>query len=159
MALEMLETPISDTEQCSTFNKRLKIRALDRAAWRALRVLSPQERSLLRLVFKRGASERELAALLGTSKTSVRRRLEQAVERATDPAQQALVTVWRQLAPYEQRLAYLHRVLGLSIRQIAHDRLIGPPPGSREGAAARASSLRVVIRGIDRKVLRLRRPA
>ena len=129
-------------------------RLLRQALEGVVRTLPLRERSLLRLLYLRGASQRELAGALGISRAALRRLLRRAVERATDPMQLALVRSWRRLAPQERRLAYLHRVLGLSLREIARR---GLADGSDAGTArdrSSASTLRRRMRQIERTVQR-----
>ena len=114
-----------------------------------------RERSLLRLLYYRGASHRELAGALGISRPALRRMLNRILARATDPLLAATVSAWDRLAPAERRLAYLHRVLGLALRDIARQGLVpGREIGGRPAGAARLTTMRRQMRAIDRKVTR-----
>lgn len=122
---------------------------------RAWRLLPQRDRSLLTLLRQRGASLREVAGLLGVSRITVRRMAGRAVRRATDPENLAILASWQRLKPEEQRLVYLHRFLGMSLRRIARPGLVATSPsGSGSGAAAGAKSPRAVWRKIRRKVRR-----
>jgi hypothetical protein len=88
----------------------------------------------------------------------VRRRLERAARRAADPELLRLVTSWEVLEPHERRLAYLHRVLGVSLRGIARDGLVKMPRrNGRSGGAACVNTLRAWMRKIERKIERATR--
>jgi len=103
----------------------------------------------LRLLYHRGASQGELAGAMGISRMDLRRIVRRAMARATDPMQIALLAAWRRLTPEEQRLAYLHRFLGLSLREIARHALVEGPQG--DGPAS-PTTLRRMMRRIMRKV-------
>jgi len=92
---------------------------------RAWHLLPQRDRLVLALLHRRGASLRELAGLLGVSRATVSRMARRAVRRATDPENLAILASWRLLKPEEQRLAYLHRFLGMSLRRIAQLGLVG----------------------------------
>ena len=122
---------------------------------RAWRLLPQRDRSLLTLLRQRGASLREVAGLLGVSRITVRRMAGRAVRRATDPENLAILASWQRLKPEEQRLVYLHRFLGMSLRRIARlGPVATPPSGSGSVAASRAKSPRAMWRKIRRKVRR-----
>lgn len=134
-------------------NKRWAPIPLHRGLERLLEGLTLRERSVLRLFHLRGASQRELAGALGMSRAGIRRLLRRAERRAASGNQAALFREWGHLTDEEQRLAYLHRVLGLSLREIARRGLVVMecrgdvrPPS--------ASTLRRRMRAIERKVVR-----
>jgi len=125
----------------------------DRAIWRVLQALPLRERCLLRLLYRRGATQSEVAGALGISRYALRRILRRVVARARDPLQNAIVTQWDRLTPGEQRLAYLHRILGLSLREIARHGLVESPvrDGRSDGAAC-VNTLRARMRRIEARV-------
>jgi predicted DNA-binding protein (UPF0251 family) len=124
----------------------------------AMESLSVRERNLLRLIYRRGASHKELAGLLGVSRWAVRRMVRQALTRARDPMHLALVRSWRRLTPTDQRLAYLHRILGLSLREISRLGLVaGPAENGRSGRPACLNTLRAWMRRIERGLRRAER--
>lgn len=144
-------------ESCLAQEEQDVQRPVGRAVWRAFRMLPLRERSLLKLVYERGATHAELAGALGMSKGSLRRTLSHAIERATDPLHIQIVACWNQLLPREQRLVYLHRVLGIPLRQIARDGLVqNERTDGRTGPSPCLASLRKEMRAIERKVCRLR---
>jgi DNA-directed RNA polymerase specialized sigma24 family protein len=125
----------------------------DRAIWRVLQTLPLRDRCLLRLLYRRGATQSELAGALGISRYALRRILRRVVARARDPLQNAIVTQWDRLTPWEQRLAYLHRILGLSLREIARHGLVeSPTRDGRSGGAACVNTLRARMRRIEARV-------
>jgi hypothetical protein len=149
MAFVIPRSGISDPKQCLPGDEPAAGRTLDRAVWRAFRALPLRERSLLKLIYQRGATTHELAGALGISPAGVRRAVAGAVERASDPIHLNMVACWNRLDPREQRLMYLHRVLALSLRQIVREGLL-------EGAGrASLSSLRREVHAIEQKVARL----
>ena len=114
-------------------------------------VLSTQERSLLRLLYHRGASQREVAGALGISRAALRRRVRRARDKAADPVLVGLALVWRRLSPAERRLAYLHHVLDVSLAEITR-RGLGDPAAIGNGSAGPSrTTLRRRLRGIERK--------
>ena len=124
-----------------------------RSAGKFLR-LPVQERSLLALVYRRGATQREIAGALGISRTALRVMLRRAERKARDPTQAALVRTWRRLTARERRLAYLHLVLGLSLGEISRRRLA---PGSGDGRKTSGESKNTLgrrVRQIERKIRR-----
>ena len=127
--------------------------SLRKALEGALRTVSPQDRALLRLVYLRGAGRQELADALGVSRQALGRRLKRAIAKATDPAQLALVRSWRRLTRQERQLAYLHRILGLSLREIARRGMMDAPE-SGGGRRISEPQLRRRLRRIERKVRR-----
>jgi hypothetical protein len=74
---------------------------------------------------------------------------------ASDPGRIALVSAWGRLSPEEQRLAYLHLILEMPLREIARIGLMRrqEPDGSL-GAAVRRTTLGRLMRRIERKVRR-----
>jgi len=92
-----------------------------------------RERSLLRLVHLRGASQRELAGLLGVSPRSVRRTLARARARLRDPVNLALVARWRRLDAAERRLVHLYRLQGIPLRRLARLGLVPAPASGATG--------------------------
>jgi len=121
---------------------------LRRVIRRAFRALPLRERCVLRLVYDLGASQRQLAGAMGVSHRDVRRMVHRARARATDPVQAALVAAWRRLTPQQRRLAYLHRFLNLSLRQIARH---GMARNCRGEVITTLSTLRREMRRIMRK--------
>ena len=134
---------------CSPDSEQDSANPLNRVIERAFRALPLRERSVLRLLYHRGASQGELAGAMGISRMDLRRIVRRAMARATDPMQIALLAAWRRLSPEEQRLAYLHRFLGLSLREIARHALVEGPRG--DGPAS-PTTLRRMMRRIMRKV-------
>lgn len=123
--------------------------------WRTFQALPLRERSILRLIYQRGASERELAGALGISRSALRRMVDRILERVADPLLPDLIASWRLLAPDERRVAYLHRILGLPLREIARNRLIETPKvDGRTGSASSEASLRALMNQVERKVQR-----
>ncbi len=135
-----------------------RLRCRRRDLRRLLRLLPCRHRYLLRLVHVRGASQRELAGLLGVSPRTVRRTLRRARDRLRDPLNLTLVACWNRLTEAEQRLLRLHRLQGVPLRRLAWLGLIPAPP-EREppGAAATLTDLRSLHRRLERKAHRLRR--
>ncbi|HUU91245.1 MAG TPA: sigma factor-like helix-turn-helix DNA-binding protein [Phycisphaerae bacterium] len=131
-----------------TRGREIRPRYLRKAWW----LLPQRERVVLALLHRRGASLRELAGLLGVSRATVRRMARRAVRRATDPQNLAILASWRVLKPEEQRLAYLHRFLGMSLRRIAQLGLVGASPST--GGGATPKTLRAMLRRIRRKARR-----
>jgi hypothetical protein len=86
---------------------------------------------------------------MGISRQDLRGIVRRAMARATDPMQVALLAAWRRLTPDQRRLAYLHRFLGLSLREIARHELI---EGPRCDGPASPSTLRRMMRRIQHKV-------
>jgi len=138
-----------------------KLRALGlrpRDLRRLLRLLPPRERYLLRLFYLRGASQRELAGLMGVDPRTVRRTLARARRRVLDPLNLGIVAAWHTLDPHERRLACLHRLMGLPLARIARLGLVpasarGGPPGQ----PASLADLRALLRRIRRKAHRAER--
>jgi hypothetical protein len=119
-------------------------------------MLPPKERSLLRLIYHRGATHQELAHALGLSTKTLTRTLGRILRRATSPLQLEMVACWDHLDPWEQRLIYLHRVLGMPLRRIAREGLLPPARTDRRaGPTPSLSGLRVRMRAIERKVRRI----
>jgi DNA-directed RNA polymerase specialized sigma24 family protein len=134
-------------------DKRLSDHLGDRAIWRTLQAFPLRERCLLRLLYRRGATQSEVAGALGISRAALRRILRRVVVRARDPLQNAIVAQWDRLTPGEQRLAYLHRILGLSLREIARHGLVeSPARDGRSGGAVCVNTLRARMRRIEARV-------
>jgi len=122
-----------------------------RSAGKFLR-LPVQERSLLALVYRRGATQREIAGALGISRTALRVMLRRAERKARDPTQAALVRTWCRLTARERRLAYLHLVLGLSLGEIARRRLAAGSGDGRKTSGESKNTLARRVREILRKI-------
>ena len=136
-------------------NKQAIERLLGRSIWRTFRALPLRDRSILRLLYYRGASQGELAGALGISRESLRRTVHRILARASDPMTLALIAAWTDLDPAEQRLAYLHRILGVSLREIVRYGLVpGPEGDGRSNGTACMNTLRKKLRAIDRKIRR-----
>lgn len=118
----------------------------------AIRTLPARERALLRLYLDRAASTREMAAALGTSRSTVRRWIRRARDRAADPLRMAFLKHWQKLSPQDLRLAFYHLVRGLSLRRIAREGLVGEPGVRHRGASAASLSRR--MRRIRRRIER-----
>jgi DNA-binding CsgD family transcriptional regulator len=101
---------------------------------RLFHLIPLRERYALRLYHLRGASQRELAGLLGVSPRTVRRLLERARGRLRDPLNLAFMARWNRLEPAARRLVDLHRLKGLPLRDIARMGLLAVPP--RRGPSA-----------------------
>jgi DNA-directed RNA polymerase specialized sigma24 family protein len=114
--------------------------------------LPVRERSLLALVYRRGATQREIAGALGISRTALRVMLRRAERKARDPTQAALVRTWRRLTARERRLAYLHLVLGLSLGEIARRRLAAGSGDGRKTSGESKNTLARRVREILRKI-------
>jgi len=122
---------------------------------REIRFLPLRERSLLRLLYYRGATQGELAGALGISRGAVRRMLRRAILRATDPQNLAILQSWHRLTDDERRLARLHRFMGISLNKIARQRLIAiPSQNGRSDDLASFGQLRGMMRAIQRKAQR-----
>lgn len=105
----------------------------------------------MRLLYHRGASQREVAGALGISRAALRRRVRRAKDKAADPVLVGLALVWRRLSPAERRLAYLHHVLDVSLAEIAR-RGLGDPAAIGNGSAKPGKMrLRSRLRRIERK--------
>jgi hypothetical protein len=65
-----------------------------------------------------------------------------------------MIAAWPHLHQNERRLLYLHRVLGFSIREIDRQGLMIPRERGHEAPRASASSLRRMLRRIDRSIRR-----
>lgn len=122
---------------------------------RIFHLIPLRERYLLRLVHVRGASQRELAGLLGVSPRTVRRTLKRARTRLRNPLNLALVARWNRLDPSERRLVHLHRLQGIPLRRIARLGLIPAPPAhGRPAQAATFRELRSLWRRLERRAER-----
>ncbi len=115
-----------------------------------LRTLPRRDRGLLRLAHARGASHAELADALGVSRATVRKWIGRAEAHARDPRRLALATHLTRLRERDRRLAYLHWVVGLSIREIARQRLV--PAFGRAGRHPSEATLRRHLRRIGRRL-------
>jgi len=136
-----LKTPSGDAA-CLLGLPENKLRDLglrSRDLRRLLHLLPPRERYLLQLFYLRGASQRELAGLLGVAPRTVRRTLARARQRILDPLNLAIVAAWPRLDPHEQRLACLHRLMGLPLARIARMGLM--PASARGGPAGQPASV------------------
>jgi predicted DNA-binding protein (UPF0251 family) len=116
-----------------------------------------KEQCIVRLLCHRRATQWEVAGALGISTASLRRLLRRCLKRARDPVLAALLDAWSLLETGEQRLVYLHRVLGLSLREIARRGIADPPATGGTQPAATLSTLRRRMRRIERKGARLAR--
>lgn len=122
---------------------------------RAWRLLPLRDRSLLTLLYVRGASQRELAGFLGINRAALRKMQRRATRKATDPLNLAILAAWRRLTPQERRLVYLHRFLGISLQCIVRLRLVPAVPRTGQPApAAGMKALRAMLRKVRRKVHR-----
>ena len=122
---------------------------------RLILALPLKDRCLLRLLYRRGALWWEVAGAMGISISTLRRRIRQTLRRTEEPAYLAMLQSWERLGVGERRLLYLHRVLGLSLREIVRQGLAA----SAEGAASASSvtTLRRRVRQIEEKAARLAR--
>jgi hypothetical protein len=113
------------------------------------------------LFLNRGATYGELAGVLGTTRKEAGRVVRRLISAAADPKRLALVSVWPRLTPDEQRLAYLHLILEIPLREISHLGLMETPQPNGRRLAASRSTLNRRLRQIDWKVRRaaLRRKA
>jgi len=122
---------------------------------RLFRLLSPRDRSLLRLVRGAGVSRRDLAGLLGVCPRTVRRRLQRTRARLLDPLNLALAARWKRLDPAAQRLLHLHRLHGMSLTRLARLGLVPAPAGRRRpGGVATVGDLRALMRRLERRARR-----
>jgi len=135
--------------------RRLGITA--RHLHRLFHLIPLRERCLLRLVHLRGASQRELAGLVGISPRSVRRTLARARARLRDPVNLALVARWRRLDASERRLVYLYRLQGIPLRRLARLGLIPGPASDRPDPPASLQALRSLWRRLERTAVRAAR--
>ncbi len=121
---------------------------------RLTEALPRRDRCILRLL-GRGVPVSELAGALGMTRASLQRRIRRVRKLADDPAVTSVLRAWRHLDPADRRLVYLHRVLRLSLREIARRGLAaglgqgGGPPGRT------LSALRRRMRRIERRARRL----
>ena len=113
-------------------------------------VLSVQDRSLLRLLYRRGATQRELAGAMGISRAALRRRLRRVRQKAADPVLIGLALLWRRLPPADRHLAYLHYVVEMSTAEIVRRGLADGVPG-RNGHGPSGTTLRRRLRKIAGK--------
>jgi len=125
---------------------------------RGLNLLTLKDRSLLKLLYYRGATQGELAGALGISRCTLRRMLRTARARATNPQNLAILLCWRRLTDEERHLVRLNCFMGVSLRRVAHDRLITmpaePPACGGLYGAATFSQLRRMMRAVQRKARR-----
>jgi len=124
----------------------------NRISLRVFNALPPRDRSLLRLFYQRGATQAEVAALMGISRKSVRLLLRRILARVRDPLVEGLVAIWGHLEGRDQRLAYLHCLRGLSLRAIARNDLLrdSAEPGGRPTPSV--TTLRRRMRRMQRQV-------
>jgi DNA-directed RNA polymerase specialized sigma24 family protein len=90
------------------------------------------------------------------SRRGIRQTVHRALVRITDPLLLEIAACWNRLSPEQQRLVYLHRVLGIPLRQVARDGLLRHK--QRDGRSAEfpcPATLRKQMREIERKVRRL----
>jgi len=113
-------------------------------------VLSVQDRSLLRLLYRRGATQRELAGAMGISRAALRRRIRRVRHKVADPVLVGLALTWHRLGPAERRLAYLHHVADLSVAEIARRGLADGSAGPN-GQGPSRTTLRRRLRRIEAK--------
>jgi hypothetical protein len=127
----------------------------NQAILRSIGALPLRDRCLLRLFLDRGASHGELAGVLGMSRKKVARTLDRLLSVASDPGRIALISAWSRLSPEEQRLAYLHLILEMPLREIARTGLMHrQEPDGGLGAVVRRTTLCRLMRRIERKVRR-----
>jgi hypothetical protein len=125
---------------------------------RLFRLMPPKERAMLRLYHRRGATQEEIAELLGTTDRSVRRALKTARQRLCDPVNLGLAAGWPRLDPRERQFVTLYRFKGLPLRKIVRLGLVAAPPRKgRPGSTATLSDLRAMDRRLVRKARRARR--
>jgi len=136
-------------------DKRLSVATHDQALLRSIGTLPLRDRCLLRLFLDRGASHGELAGVLGVSRKRVARTIERIISVASDPGRIALLGAWDRLSPDEQRLAYLHLVLEVPLREITRLGLMEQrqPDGGLVPVDSRTTLCRL-LRKIGRKVRR-----
>jgi len=121
---------------------------------RLTEALPRRDRCILRLL-GRGVPISELAGALGMTRASLQRRIRRVRKLADDPAVTSVLRAWRHLDPADRRLVYLHRVLRLSLREIAR-RGLAAGLGQGAGPPGRTlSALRRRMRRIERRARRL----
>jgi predicted DNA-binding protein (UPF0251 family) len=157
MARKRLSAAFLNRIVCSPNGEQEAGRPVNRAIWRTFQALPLRDRSILRLVYERGATQRELAGAMGVTRDKVRGILRKALKRATDPVLADLIAAWATLPPEERRLVYLHRILGVTIRDIARFGLAKDPadrgqPKRRQSEWVLGSRLRKIERRIRRPV-------
>jgi len=137
--------------------KLSQVRVSDTALLRAIGTLPRRDRSLLQLFLNKGASQGELAGVLGVSRQRVGKILRQLLTEASDPGRLALVNAWHRLSPQQQRLAYLHLILGMPLREISRLGLIsqGAEANGCPDPAVGRTTLGRLVRQIERKVRRI----
>ena len=127
----------------------------DAAFMRAIVTLPLRDRCLLRLFLNRGASQAELAGILGMSRQRVAKMLQRLISTAADPRRLALVSAWHRLSPQEQRLAYLHVILEVPLPRIARMGLLRRTEADgRPGPIVSRTTLTRLMRRIQRKAQR-----
>jgi hypothetical protein len=136
-------------------DKRLSGATQDQALLRSIGTLPLRDRCLLRLFLDKGASHGELAGVLGVSRKRVARTLERLLSVASDPGRIALLGAWDRLSWDEQRLAYLHLILEVPLREISRLGLMQrqQADGSLDPVVSRTTLARL-LRKIGRKVRR-----
>ena len=100
-------------------DKRLSVATHDQALLRSIGTLPLRDRCLLRLFLDKGASHGELAGVLGVSRKRVAKTIGRLISVASDPGRLALLGVWDRLSQDEQRLAYLHLIMDVPLREIS----------------------------------------
>ena len=136
-------------------DKRLSGATQDQAFLRSIGTLPLRDRCLLRLFLDKGASHGELAGVLGVSRKRVARTLERLLAVASDPGRIALLGAWDRLSWDEQRLAYLHLILEVPLREISRLGLMQRQQADGSlGPVVNRMTLGRLLRKIDRKVRR-----
>lgn len=145
------------TRMCLRPAKLSQVRVSDTTLLRSIGTLPLRDRSLLQLFLNKGASQGELAGVLGVSRQRVAKILRQLLTAASDPGRLALVNAWHRLSPQQQRLAYLHLILGMPLREISRLGLISQraEANGRPDTAVGRTTLGRLMRQIERKVQRI----
>ncbi len=136
---------------CLPANKLRPLGVTPQHLRRLFHLIPLRERYALRLTEVRGASQRELAGLLGVSPRTVRRLLDRARGRLRDPLNLALIARWHRLDPAEQRLVDLHRFKGVPLRDVARLGLVCLPAGGGTAAPACLREVKALWRRVERK--------
>ena len=117
--------------------------------------LPRRDRCILRIVEERGVPVSELAGALGMSRGALQRRVRRARKLARDPDLLVVLQAWRHLDAADRRLVYLHRVLGLSLREIARRGLAGGSGQNGRAPGRTLSALRRRLGQIERRAKRV----